>query len=283
MSNGYYNIYMKNKTLKTNRKTHVSVPQKVPQGNELSDVQLAAYNWLVDSSFMKLIDNVNKDAFVEAICVNKFSVLFKVGRSFGVVVTSPQSEQLIHIRHSIKYLVHGLQEKQLIPMSTKVDAIAIQDRIEILNFIVNLHQAAMKGVKTTNSPAELNSLSQWLISIGLRPPSGKEWFACNRPLFLLEDPLRNGSIFQKLCVIFRPEVFINQIPPSKSLKEVVERNRQALIILAEEGAIDEQDIHLAEDLVRGTTDAAEKLLTKIRREYKIRQKNAIDCICVYIK
>ena len=277
---GYYANFLRTKSLKKGQIKKDLPKKKVMQkaGLGLSDVQAMCYQWLVDNSIIKVLDNPTRESLVDAVTVSKFQALFKIGRFFNVVVSPPNSQDIRVIAKSLTLLIRALQEKSILPVDTDIDRIVRKDRSEVTNLLVNLHQWAVKGMRKGMSNSRKEFISKWLSSLGLRPAIGDDWF--NNKLSLMEDKVRNGELLRSLCVAFRPEVFEGPLPPAKSPREMVERVRQALVVLAEEGAIQNADIQKAEDMVRGTTDAAEIVILKAKKEYEKREKMMIEKVAI---
>ena len=83
MKAGYYSNFLRSKALKEGVKD-VQMKRKVRKQQsiqaDLSDVQTAAYNWMVDSGLIRVLDTVTRDTLVESITTSKFQALFKIGK-----------------------------------------------------------------------------------------------------------------------------------------------------------------------------------------------------------
>ena len=279
MKKGYYSNFLRTKTLKEG--VPKTKPPKVKRTtpSDLSDVQAETYRWLVDFSIIPVIDVPTREALVASVCDLRFQALFKLGRIFNVIVNPPASGDFHAALHSLGRLVRGLQEKGVLPLNVDVNKLARREKPVVLELLNTLHSWSVKGAARVMANSTASVISQWLFSLGLAPMIGDDWF--NPSLSLMEDRVRNGELLRSLCVVFRPEVFEPPLPPAKTPREMVERNRQALVILAEEGAVAKIDIQRAEDIVRGTTDAAEAVLIKVKREYERRQKQMVDGVTIF--
>lgn len=279
MKKGYYANFLRTKSLKEERPKpkHPKPMRTTP--SDLSDVQSETYRWLVDFSIIPVLDTPTRDALVSSVCSLRFQALFKLGRFFNVIVSPPATDDIQAVAQSLLFLIRGLQEKGILSLSVDLQRLVRRDRGAVLDLLNTLHQWAMKGGRRTIPSSTAGILSQWLFSLGLYPMIGEDWF--NPELSLMEDRVRNGELMRSLCVVLRPEVFEPPLPPAKTPREMVERNRQALVILAEEGAIGKIDVQRAEDIVRGTTDAAEVVLFKVKKEYERRQRQMIDGLPIF--
>jgi hypothetical protein len=237
---------------------------------------LAAYNWLVDISILKVIDNPTGATITEAFCASNFLPLFKVAKLFGVIVSPARSSQLKAIEESVAALILGLQQKSVIPLSIDASQIVRKDRSAVGKLIVSLHRSGLKIRKVP--AASLQELSRWLLSLGLVPPNGDEWFAGGKSLSVADDTVRNGDLLRSLCLVFRPEIYEAILPPVTTTREMIERNRQSLVILAQEGAVPEVDIDLAESVVKGVPDAIDQILRSIKNQWRKRLKLASEAI-----
>lgn len=281
MKTGYYSNFLHSKALKagvTTVQVKRTVKKPQPIHADLSDIQTSAYNWMVDSGLIRVLDNVNRDTLVEALTAAKFQSLFKIGRYFGVAVSQPRSDELSLVTNAITFLIRGLQEKGVIPLTVSIEKIVRKDRNHVLDLLVLMYQCAIKGPRAT-SLAKLAELSNWLLSLGLSPSPNEDWFSGHSSL--LEDKGRNGELLCSLCSVLRPVMFDEPVPPAKSPREMAERNRQALAILCEEGVIERSDVQRAEDIVRGTTDALEIIVGKVKREYDKRQEQMMNQIAIF--
>jgi hypothetical protein len=110
--------------------------------------------------------------------------------------------------------------------------------------------------------------------LGLVPADGEVWFGGGKVVSLADDRLRNGQLLRSLCIVLRPEIFEGILPPAKASREMVDRNRQSLVILAEEGAIQEDDVELAEAVVRGEPEAIEGILRSVKNWWEERLRGA---------
>lgn len=288
-SGSYYAEYQKQKQLKANRKlsslnnfsSKLTQTQTKHIMNSLTDSQLIAYKWLLKKGIIVELENPTQKMVVNQLCMDKFNALFKIGISFGVITSRPQTNMLNHIRPCIASLVEGLQSKGILPNTVNIDLLVRCDKCELLSFMVLCYNASITGPKNKST---LDIVNQWLLSIGIEPPDsyGGNWFSVH-PLHLVLDPLRNGEIFCELCRVFRPEIFNGAILPASSQRQMIERTHNALKILANSCAIDESDIILAEEIVKGKNDAAERLLVKIHSSYKKREEDFLKVILPKMK
>jgi hypothetical protein len=234
---------------------------------------LSAYHWLVDISVLKLLDTPNLATIAEAFSASNFLALFKVAKFFGVVVTSPRSARL---QETVSAVIQSLQEKLILPVSVNVSQLIQKDKIEIAKVIVSLHETALNRKKA--SEASLQELSDWLLSLGLIPSNGEEWFGRKQTFSFTEEKLRNGDLFRSLCIVFRPEIFEGILPPVNVTQEMIERNRQSLTILADEGVISKYQINLAEKIVQGIPEVIEEILRNVKESWEERRRIASERI-----
>lgn len=262
---------------KTKKKT-----EKVSVQNILSDIQISAYEWLHEKGVLPLIDNPTKHNLVSFLIDKNFLAIFKIGAIFKVFVTPPKNAQLSRIIIPLQRLLDEMKEKRIIPIDIDHDLIAKGNADEILRFLTFSYEFSIIGNEIDGLPVRLKKMSDFLLSLGIYPPpnSGKAWFTNGRPLYLIEDPIRNGEVFRSLCIVVRPEIFESKPPPAKTPREMAERIRQALVILSEDGFIDEDDVFAAESIVRGTTDTAEKILEKFMKSYEKKQQAILKNVSI---
>ena len=193
MKAGYYANFLKTKSLKERQNRKRTTVKKVMKkvSFNLSDVQAACYQWLVDNSIIKVIDDPTKETLIDAVTTQRFHALFKIGRFFNVIVTPPNSEDIRIIAKCIRMLIRGLQEKGILPLNTDIERIVRKDRSEVMELLVNLHQWSVKGTRKGMDSSKKEFISKWLFSLGLRPATGDEWFSDK--LSLIEDKVRNGE------------------------------------------------------------------------------------------
>ena len=280
MGKGYLDQYQDTKALKngTFRKStrRISRNQKSAKVG-LTDLQLSAYQFFQDKGFLPLYDALTPSSLLECLVSKHFLALFRIGSYFKIFVTPPQNNQLSNIMTPMRRLLSGLQEKHIIPLDISAEQIARENQNEVFRLLVSMFNYAVNGEGKSIS-ARLEELSNWLISLGIFPPNGVSWFTSGRPLYLIEDPLRNGDLLRSLCIVMRPEVYEQKPPPASTPKEMVERVRQSLAMLSEDGLIDSSDVLLAESVVQGTTNAAEKILEKAMKAYETKQHIALSNI-----
>lgn len=275
MGKGFLDIYLQTKN---REKSTMNESHTVQKTNELKKIQLAAYNWLVDISFLPYHPTVNRDTFVEMISHNKFQLLFRIAHKFNLDSKISSVDKPPNILASLKSLITELTDKGIIKKSISAELVFRCDQQSVLKLIVELHKAAL-NIQSKIPPQEDYStiLSDWLISLGIIPPYGEKWFT-DIKLYLVEDPLRNSEVFTKLCSVVRPTVFIGVIPPAEHMHDIIERCQQAITVLAEEGYCDSSDVQYAEDIVRGSKKETQRLLMRIYTEYMRQQEILISQI-----
>ena len=274
---GFLEIYKERQILQKTGKKGVNIALKRLHSNLLTQKQLAAYNWLVNLSFLQYIDNINKDTFVELILSRKCLCLFRIGKYFGIGVKCPVSAQLYKVTEALRLLFTEFLSKNILEKSVDPELVAGGDRRTVLNLIVSLHQKAMEGAPFAPAHPSIKILNDWIISFGMIPPYGDDWFSQTK-LYLVEDPMRNGEVFRNLCYVFRPDIYDGPLPPATDQKEMVERNRQALMVFAEDGFIDSCDVNLCHDIVRGNQNVIITLLEKIYMAYNKRYQKVVALI-----
>lgn len=287
MKKGYYEQFLEKKSnptklisSKTKKKSHSN---KENNQSGLSDIQMSAYQWAHEKGVITLIDNVTKQTLLISLVAKRFLALFKIGAIFRVFVTPPKNDNFSEVKHAIKRLLNRLKEKRILPMSFNPELIAQGNQNELLYFFTTTYQFYLQGNPENGLPARLQKLSEFLISLGINPPAsiGNSWFTNSRPLYLVEDPLRNGELLRSLCVVIRPEVYESKPPPAKTPSEITERIKQALVILSEDGYIDNEDTFMAEGILRGTTDTTEKILFKFMNSYNQKSQSIIASLNVF--
>ncbi|OHS97385.1 hypothetical protein TRFO_36390 [Tritrichomonas foetus] len=277
MGKGYYEQFQATKALKTGTTRPIPRVKKEIKTTKtgLTDLQISAYQFFQEKGFLPLFDIPLPELLIQSMVSKHFLSLFKIGAYFKVFVTPPQSDQLSQILTPLRRLLNEMKEKQIIPIGINPEQIVRENHEELLQFLVSSYEWAVKGGGGSTLAARLQKLSEWLISLGIYPPIGNAWFTNGRPLYLIEDPLRNGDLFRSLCIVMRPELYEPRPPPASTPREMVERVRQALAILSEDGLIDQDDILCAEEIVRGTTDAAEVILEKAMKSYEKKQRTVL--------
>ena len=273
---GFLDIYKERQLLKQTGQRNIAA-RRSNQTNLLTENQQSAYNWLVDLSFISYVDRITKDTFVELILAKKCLCLFRIGKYFGIGVKCPVSAQLHKISNSLRMLFAEMISKNILEKNYDPELVASGDRKTVLTLIVELHQKAMEGSPFIQSHPSIKLLSDWLIGFGMIPPYGDEWFVPTK-LYLVEDPLRNGELFRNLCYVFRPDIYDGLLPPATDQKEMVERNRQALMVFAEDGIIDSCDVNLCKDIVRGNQNVIISLLERIYIAYNKRKEKVVMLI-----
>ena len=285
MGKGYLERFIKSKSSKNDAsEKKIAKKRSVKETNQngLTDIQISAYQWLHDKGIAPLIDNLTKQSLVSYLIERNFLAIFKIGAIFKVFVTPPKNVQLSRVMISLQRLLDEMKEKRIIPIEINHELIAKGNQDEIIRFLTFSYEFSIIGNGIDGLPVRLKRISDFLLSLGIYPPpnSGKAWFSNGRSLYLIEDPIRNGELFRSLCIVFRPEIFESQLPPAKTPREMAERIRQALVILNEDGLIDEEDILSANSIVRGTTDTAEKIIEKIMYSYEKKAQTAINSLVI---
>jgi len=240
---------------------------KGPGPSDLSDAQAAACRWLVDSQLIRVLDAPGRASLAEPVAGSRLRVPFRLGRIFRVHAGAPGSGDHAAVSRAVTFLVRGLQERQVLPLGVDVRKVARRDGAEVLGVVVGLHEFALAS---RTAPAG-DGLSVRLDS--LAPARGSGWFDERLPL--AGDSARNGELLRSLCVALRPDVFEEPPPPARSPWEMAERNRQALAVLAEVGAIERSDVERAEDIVRGTAGIAEAVPASVRRVWERWERAAL--------
>jgi hypothetical protein len=235
-SKSYYANFLKSKSLPLKPAT-ARTRSTLPPTRELSDLQRAAYNWLVDNGVLTLIDNIDQDSLVEIVSAHDYAVFHKIGRLFALKFARGRS-----LKETLRGMVQSFHEKGILPTSIVVDRLVHNDPNEVLSVLVYCHQFARRDRFSEDAAAA--DLSDWLTKLGIQPP-------VESPPSLLHDRVRNGDLLRDLCVVLRPELFQGVMPPARSPQEMVTRIRQSLAILAEEKAVENPTILSPEDIVRG--------------------------------
>ena len=285
MGKGYYEKFLQSKSSKSKKSTTSQTKKravKPTSQNIFTDIQVSAYQWLHDKGILPLIDDLTKQNLVSSLMDKNFLAIFKIGAVFKVFVTPPKNAQLSRVMIPLQRLVDEMKEKRIIPIDINHELIAKGNPDEILRFLTFSYEFSVIGDEMDGLPVRLNKISDFLLSLGIYTPpnAGKTWFNNMRPLYLIEDPIRNGELFRSLCVVIRPEIYESKPPPAKTPREMAERIRQALVILNEEGFIDDDDVLNADSIVRGTTDTAEKIIEKIMNSYEKRAQASINGLSI---
>lgn len=285
MGKGYLDRFLQSKSNKSSQSTSRQSKKRTTKEsiqNGLTDIQISAYQWLHDKGILPLIDNLTKQNLASFLIDRNFLAIFKIGAIFKVFVTPPKNVQLSRTMISLQRLLDEMKEKRIIPIDVNHELIAKGNNDEIIRFLTFSYEYSIIGNEIDGLPVRLKKMSDFLLSLGIYPPpnSGKAWFTNGRPLYLIEDPIRNGELFRSLCIVFRPELYEPNPPPAKTPREMAERIRQALVILSEDDLIDEGDILCAESIVRGTTDTAERIIEKIMISYEKRAQTALNNLAI---
>lgn len=267
----YLDVYRERQKLKSQIENK-TVSKAVINIHELSENQLGAVNWLIDCSLIQYQDQITKDKLVQLVTEKNFLLLFKIAGLFGVKIPFPNSSKMTKQKESISLLITELQNKNVITTHVDKDLILRCNKKAILNLIECLYLKAMEGSPYHKSFCSYQTISNWLIDLGMIPPYGEDWFS-GVDLYLMEDSLRNGEVFRKLCYIFRPDVYEGVLPPATDAKEIMKRISQSLMMLAEDGIIDKEDIQLGPSIVRGDIPVIYQILTKIYYSYLKRLQN----------
>lgn len=270
MNKGYYATFLQKKVLESGKPKQIKRIEKKAQPTDLSDVEADACRFLVESSVIQPIEPQTRAILSASLTGSRFRGLFALGRLLNIRASPPTGGDFAGTVKAVAFLVAGLQEKGALPLTTSVDRIVKNSVPDVMHVLVGCHQYVLREM---SGPSTLRAISTWLRSLGMRPVVGDEWFA--RKLPLLEDRARNGELMRNMCIVFRPEVFDEKPPPATTAVEMAKRNRQALAVLAEEGAIETSDIGRADDIVRGANDAFETILMKVKVEYERREKSAL--------
>ncbi|EAY08373.1 hypothetical protein TVAG_268990 [Trichomonas vaginalis G3] len=265
MSNGYLDVYREREKIKSGMQSNfTSKYSKSP--NQLTSNQLAAYNWLVESSFLKYIDNISQNKLVELVTEKNFLALFNIATTFNIKIQKPTNSKPNTIKESIALLIKELITKDILNYRIDPNAILRCEKRTILTLIETLYNKAINDDPHIQDEFTAETISEWLIQLGLLPPYGESWFS-DVDLYLLEDPIRNGEIFQKLCLVFRPEVFDSPYTPPKDPTSIINVTNQCLMMFYDEGIIESEDIDYSKDIVKGNTDVIIKILSKIYKGY----------------
>jgi hypothetical protein len=80
----------------------------------------------------------------------------------------------------ISVVIQGLQGKKILPLSLDLGQIIQRDKTESAKLIVNLHESALN--LKTDVTSSMQEISTWLLSLGLLPSIGDEYFPDLRTL-----------------------------------------------------------------------------------------------------
>jgi hypothetical protein len=254
MEDSYYAAFLRTKSLQ-NGKPPRRAPRKPSRPRKLSDMQLAAYRWLVDTSIIKLLDDPTPSTLADCVAASNFAALVKMARFFGVILPSARSGP-----SRISAVLGQLRERGMLGPTVDAERVAAGDRAEIGRLLIELHQAAGLAKQVGPPDATEAEVSDWLVSLGLLPATGDSWIGAGRVRALGDDRMRNGDLLRGLCIVFRPEIFEGALPPAKSPREMIQRVKQALAVLADEGAIQNLSEVSAEAIVKGVPGAVEPVL-----------------------
>jgi len=238
MQYGFYELYCRRKEFKNGAK----MGSKMNKKDDLIDQ--STYKWLLENNIVPYFDNPTNNILFDYFSKKKFRPLINVASILGIGVKNVSSQ-------AFESLISVLRSKGIVSSRLDWSKIVLGDSNMLYSLLNDMFKASLISIPVFQN--NNNKVNMWLKRVGIIVQNGYDSGS-------FHNPFTNGYVLRRVCIVFRPFCFLSEPPPCVSIKEAIVRTKQTLIVLCEEGILNENHIELSNDIASGNLERVYQIL-----------------------